>query len=484
MIRFKTIIKAPLYSLVVFGISLLPSLFVSIVYKEWEIASVYLKLSLFSVFSGLFFLKTISAKKPVFRLREGFIVVSFFWIFLCLLSAMPYLMTGYINDPVNAIFEAVSGITTTGSTTLSNFEILPKSILFWRSFTEWLGGLLIVTFAISFFPALCINTATLSSMSVMDPMYNKLYFRIDSTFKSVISVYLLFSAVSFILLLIGKMNPFDALLAMMAAVSTGGFSNYADGISHFGSLYIELVVASFSLLVCINFTLYRHIPKKRFREFFADRELQMFLMVIILATLSISLNLWAAGIYDNFFSSLRGSFFRVTGFLSASTGSESPVYPPFTHMVLIVLLLIGSSSRSAGSGIKAIRLIILFKLISRSVKRKLHPRMVQPIKVGDKTVSEDNINHVATFLYLYFILFMLGMFFVSFENIGLDNCFTVVASCISNCGQIFPVVTETISFKGFSSLSKIWLCITMLLGKLEIFAVLVIFLPSFWRSES
>ncbi|HHX14051.1 MAG TPA: hypothetical protein GX726_03735 [Clostridiales bacterium] len=487
MINPNTIIKSIGLCLMVFAGSLLPATAVSFLYGETTLALRFSQLAVVSLALGAFIRHQTARYNDPIRLREAFMIVTLFWILTGLLGALPYLLSGTVTSAADAVFESFSGFTTTGATIFPHPESLPKGLLFWRSFTEWFGGLLILLFAIVLFPALNINGSRLSATASGDPRLLKLSLKPDQSFRGLIMLYLIFSLICYVALLLCRLNPFDAWLATMSSISTGGFSNYTEGIRYFDSVAVECIVVLFTIVGCINFSLYFLLPKRQFKQFFSDRELRFFLLLLLAAVLLVSANLWLNQLYVSWPQALRYSFFEIIGFLttggSGTDVSHHIIWPTFSYVLLIILLLVGSCSNSAGSGIKVIRLIILAKLVARGIRKRLHPRVVQPIKLAGKPVPQDNITNIMTFAYVFVLVFMASAFILSFEPINLATVFAISAATINNAGTVASIITPESSFAGFSAFSKCYLCLVMLLGRLEIFPILLIFTPTFWRPD-
>ncbi|MDD2483509.1 MAG: potassium transporter TrkG [Eubacteriales bacterium] len=464
------------------GVSMLPSLFVSLIYGETQVALCFIKIIIPVVGIGLATSRLIQKKHHNLKIRESFVVVSCSWLMASLIGTLPYLMTGAIPGFVDAFFESTSGFTTTGATILYHIESLPKGILFWRSFSQWLGGMGILIFAISVLPALGISGQLMARIETPGPSLNKVAPRMADSAQILYLIYIIFTFVETVLLDMGGMNLFDALIASFGSVSAGGLSNYSDGILHFNSVFIEMVVGFFTLLVCINFTLYYTLMQRNWKDFFADRELRAFLLILASAIFLVFGNLYFTGNYGSVLECLRFAVFQVTSFLT-TTGhynTDFNQWPSFSKMILFMLMMIGSCAASTGGGIKVIRVLILYKQLHRGFYRRLHPRAIMPIKVQGKPISPERLTGVMSFLYVYVFIFFLSSFLLSFENLDLVTTFTATASILNNVGTGFELIGPGGLFHVFSDPSKIYMCFLMMMGRLELFTILVIFTPSFW----
>ncbi|NLY71759.1 MAG: TrkH family potassium uptake protein, partial [Clostridiales bacterium] len=456
----------------------------SLIYNEQSVAIAFIKLIIPTILIGIYIIRKIDVKRTKLKIREGFLVVALTWLIASILGAFPYIMTGLIDNFINAFFESTSGFTTTGATLLSNVEILPKGLLFWRSFSQWLGAMGILIFAVSLLPALGISGQRMAKAETPGPTLNKIVPRMSDSAKILYLIYIIFTVLAFLLFL-RKVNIFDAILLTFSSVASGGLINYNDGIAHFDSIYIESIVIIFTLLVCVNFTLYYNIVRGNLREFFSDRELRTFIGILITAIILITANLWLTDTYDTLSESIRYSIFQSSSFIT-TTGHFSTDFnqwPSFSKMILFLLMLIGACSSSTGGGIKVIRIIILFKLIQRGFNKKLHPRAVIPIKLQDRPVPIESVTGITSFLYLYIFIFSLSTVVLSFENIDLLTIFSTVAAILNNVGTGLDIIGPMGSFDGFSAFSKLYLSILMLVGRLELFTIVILFTPSFWNPD-
>ncbi len=484
-LNIRIIAKILSFVILLLGIGMLPSLLICLLYREFTTAMAFLKIIIALLFIGWFVAARVKNESAKLRMREGVLVVALSWLFASLVGSVPYLLTGTIDGFVNAFFESTSGFTTTGATVISDVENLPKGILFWRSFCQWIGGMGILIFAVSILPALGISGQRIARAETTGPSLNKVVPRMSDSAKILYSIYIAFTLFAVTLLLIGGLNPFDAFIAAFGSVASGGLSNYNMGIAHFNSSYVECVAAFFTILACVNFTLYYSFIRGKWHNFFADRELRAFLLILCGGVVMITANLWLAGSYSSFTESLRFGFFQTSAFLT-TTGHFSAdfnLWPAFSKMVLFLLMLIGGCSSSTGGGIKVIRIVILFKLIQRGFSVRLHPRAVVPLKIQGKAVSTEVMTGVMSFLYLYVLIFLLSSLILSFENLDLLTTFTATAAVLNNVGTGLELVGPTGTFALFSGFSKIYLCFLMLMGRLELFTIILLFTPSFWNPD-
>lgn len=481
----RAIVKLLGFVLILLGASMLPSLLVALLYQEYSSAQAFATILFPAGLVGLLIHRGIRPKSLRIRVREGFVIVSSTWVLASILGALPFLLTGSIHGIINALFESTSAFTTTGASVIRDVQSLPKSILFWRSFSQWVGGIGILIFAISLLPALGISGQHVAKAETSGPSLNKMAPKMSDSAKLLYVIYFGFTLLATVMLLFGGLDLFDALIAAFGSVAVGGLSNYNLGIAHFQSIYVETVVSFFTILVSLNFTLYYMAIRKKWRDFISDHEFRLFLAILAGAFALVTLNLWLTGTYEAFPQAVRHGFFQVTAFLT-TTGhysSNFDLWPSFSKMVLFLLMMVGACSSSVGGGIKVIRVLVLMKLIHRGAYRRLHPRAVVPIKINEKVLPTESMAGIMSFLYLYIVVFVVSVLVLSLENLDLMSTLTATASILNNVGTGFDLFGPTGSFDVFSGFSKIYLCFLMLMGRLELFTVLLLFTPSFWNPD-
>jgi len=485
VLNYKAIIKLSGIIIVMLAALMLPSLLVSYLYRE-EVAVrafLYTVLPMFSV--GGIILAFVKADFSHLRIRDGFFIVALCWTLGSALGAIPFVISGYIPNPINAFFETVSGFTTTGSTILTDIEVLPKGLLFWRSFTHWIGGMGILVFAIALLPMLGISGSRIAKAETTGPTFGKLTPKLTESAKILYLIYVGMTITEVILLLLGDMNLYDSLIHTFGSVGTGGFSNYNASVAHFDSLYIEIVVTVFMLLAGTNFTLYYYALRRHWREFFSDSEFRFYLLIFGCSVFLIALNLMFSDTYESAGESLRHSVFQsaaimtTTGFASA----DFDLWPTFSKMILLILMFVGGCSSSTGGSMKVIRILLIFKFIKRGIAMRLHPRAVISIKIKDKPVPPDTVSAVANFVFLYFGLFFVGTLLLSLENFDLITTASAAAACIGNIGPGFNQIGPVLNYDLFSDASTFLLAVLMLIGRLELFTIILLFTRQFWNPD-
>jgi len=481
----KAILRILCALMIILGVAMIPSVGLAVYYKEQSTIPAFLAAIIPLMAAGIWGVIKVRPESNKLRTREGFLIVSLTWIFASLVGTVPYLVTGILPSFADAFFESTAGFTTTGATIIADVEILPRSILFWRSFTQWLGGMGILVFAISILPRLGISGVHILKAETSAPMMKKMASRVADSAKILYIMYIIFTLAAIVLYRAGGMGFFDSAIASFANVATGGLSNYNDGLMHFGSVYVEVISAVFAVLVAINFSLYHNLTRGQIREFLKDQELRTFFFILIAAILIISVDLWMTQTYSTFEESLRYGGFQAASFLT-TTGHFSTdfgAWPAFSQMILFVLMLIGACSSSTGCGIKVIRVIILFKIIRKSFYKMIHPRAIRPTKLNGRVVPQDVITNIASYFYLYISIVVLSIFIISFENFDLLTTVSSVVACLNNIGTGFGLVGPTGNFSIFSDFSKFYLSFLMIVGRLELFTVILLFFPGFWNPD-
>lgn len=416
-------------------------------------------------------------------LREGFAVVSLGWAFFALFGALPYIFSGAIPSPLDAVFETMSGFTTTGSTILTDIEALPPSILFWRAMTHWLGGMGIIVLSLAILPMLGVGGMQLFKAEVPGPTTDRLKPRIQDTAKLLWGVYLLLTALETLLLMLGGMTFFDAICHAFATLATGGFSTRNASIAAYDSAYIDWVVALFMFLAGINFTLHLQALRGRLHDFYRNEEMRFYTAITMITIGLILLFNQLSGTYSNLFDNLRYSAFQVISILT-TTGfgtADYELWPVITQYLLVILMFIGGCAGSTGGGMKVARVLLLLKHAQVQMFRLIHPRAVRLVKLGRRPVDNEVLSGVLGFFALYIGVFLLGSLLLAACGMDLVSGGAAVVACLSNIGPGLGSVGPTDNFAHVPGFGKAVLILCMLMGRLELLTVLVLLFPSFWR---
>ena len=416
------------------------------------------------------------------RAREGFAVVALGWILVSFFGCLPFRLHGCISKLVDAYFETVSGFTTTGATLLTDVEVLPKGLLFWRSFSHWVGGMGVLVLSLALLPKMGARSIHLMRAESPGPAVDKLVPRVGNNAKILYYLYISLTAVMLVCLLLTGMNLYDALIHTFGAAGTGGFSNYNASVGAFDSPAAEIIIGVFMALFGVNFSIYYYILRRNWGAVKHNSELWTYLAIMLVSSVVIAANILP--MYGhNFFTSLRYSFFQVSSIMT-TTGyatADFDLWPQLSRTLLTALMLVGASAGSTGGGLKVVRMQLLVKSGIREIRHTVHPKSVNTIKMDGRTVSDSVLNGVQSFFFMYILVLIVSVLLISFDGYDLETNLTAVLSALSNIGPGFNLVGPTRNFSIFSDFSTFVLSMDMLIGRLEIFPMLMLAAPSAWR---
>ena len=416
------------------------------------------------------------------RAREGFAVVALGWILVSFFGCLPFRLHGCIPKLVDAYFETVSGFTTTGATILTDVEVLPKGLLFWRSFSHWVGGMGVLVLSLALLPKMGARSIHLMRAESPGPAVDKLVPRVGNNAKILYYLYISLTAVMLVCLLLTGMNLYDALIHTFGAAGTGGFSNYNASVGAFDSPAAEIIIGVFMALFGVNFSIYYYILRRNWGAVKHNSELWTYLAMMLVSSVVIAVNILP--MYGhNFFTSLRYSFFQVSSIMT-TTGyatADFDLWPQLSRTLLTALMLVGASAGSTGGGLKVVRMQLLVKSGIREIRHTVHPKSVNTIKMDGRTVSDSVLNGVQSFFFMYILVLIVSVLLISFDGYDLETNLTAVLSALSNIGPGFNLVGPTRNFSIFSDFSTFVLSMDMLIGRLEIFPMLMLAAPSAWR---
>jgi trk system potassium uptake protein TrkH len=480
--HFRIIARFIALLILFLGISMAAPLVASFVFRDGSSRALLLSMLVTSLTGLIFFVCTKEQQELQLTNRDGAIIVTLGWIMAGLFGALPYLLSGSIHDFTGAYFESISGFTTTGASILNNIEGLPEGILLWRSQTQWLGGMGIIVLSIAVLPFLGIGGMQLYKAEVPSPVVDKLKPRISETAKTLWKVYLLITAIEVALLLAGGMPLFDAICHAFCTMPTGGFSTKNASIAHYNSPYFDTVFIIFMLLAGINFSLHFRLLKGERNIFGKDPECRTFLILVVVFTLIVTLNIYA-NVYSSLSKAFRDAAFQVSSIIT-TTGFVSADYekwPALSQMILLICMFIGGMAGSTGGGMKIMRIILLVRHGYQEVFRIIHPRAVTAIKLGGKPVSQDVLNSIWGFFILYISLFLAASLIMASLGLDMTTAFSSVAASIVNIGPGLGMVGPVDNYLGIPLVGKWVLVFCMLLGRLEIYTVIVLLTPEYWR---
>lgn len=419
------------------------------------------------------------------RAKEGFVIVALVWIVISLFASFPFIIGGYIPNFFDAFFEATSGFTTTGATILNDIEALPKSILFWRSFTHWIGGMGVLVFILALIPS--DNGAMhIFKAESPGPSVGKFVSKLKHTARILYSIYIVLTIIQIIALLIAGMGLYDSVVHTMATAGTGGFSVKQAGISYYNSVAIEVIITVFMFIFSVNFNVFYLILCGQVVKAIKSEEFLTYFIIVLFAIIAISVNLLS--VYNDFWVALRYSAFQVVS-ISSTTGfttANFSTWPIFSQIILLFLMMVGACGGSTGGGIKVSRLLILGKSSYANLKTLTSPRQVLTIRLENEKLSNEVVNNVKTYIIFWAVIAFLVTLIISIDNFYGADFFTHLSAsltCIGNVGPGFNGVGPTSNFANYSWFSKLVLSFEMLIGRLEIFPMFILFSPRVWKGK-
>ncbi|MBU3948392.1 MAG: TrkH family potassium uptake protein [Proteobacteria bacterium] len=480
------------YKLVLKIISILTLIITFFLIFPAAVALYYKEINEFKIFlliiGGLLLISSISyfflkpEKQESLSARDGFLLVTLSWLSASFVGALPFYFTGSIPAFTNAFFETMSGFTTTGASILTNIESLPKSLLFWRSLTHWLGGMGIVVLTVAILPILGIGGLQLIKAEAPGPSVDKISPRIKETAKILWYIYLGLTITQTLLLMLGGMNLFDAVTHTFGTLATGGFSPKNTSVGYYNSAYIDGVITIFMIIAGANFILHYRVLTGRYKVLFWDTEFRVYLTIFILAVVIITFNLYGT-YYDSIGNSIRHASFQAASILT-TTGYATVDYekwPFLAQAILFFLMFIGGCSGSTGGGIKVIRIYSLLKQAYNEMKYLLHPRAIFILKINRKTIKKDIMYAISGFFFLYIFMILITTLVVASSNQDVLTSVTTALATVGNIGPGLGNVGPAEHYAFYPAYVKWVLCFAMLAGRLELYTIFILFTPAFWR---
>ncbi len=414
--------------------------------------------------------------------KEGFLIVATGWFLAAAFGSLPYMLQGVLPQFGNAFFESMSGFTTTGATVITNIGELPHGLLFWRSMTQWLGGMGIIVLSIAILPLLGVGGMQLYKAELPSPVKDKLTPRVAETARTLWIVYIIISIIEFIMLLTGGMDVFNALCHTFTTMATGGFSTSDASIAHFNSAYIDGIITFFMLVAGINFTIHYSLITGNFKTVFQNSELRLYLGIILTAVVIITISLkqnvfYETGEYLRYVSFQVVSILTTTGFTTANFDN----WPSLSKIILLILMFIGGSAGSTGGGIKCLRILLIFKYIYKELYRLVHPHAVTAVKLGKRIVYPETMASIWGFFMLYLVMAVAASIILTMLGLDMMTAFSSVVATIGNVGPGFGSVNPSATYSEIPYLGKWILSFCMLAGRLEIYTVIILLIPEFWK---
>ena len=467
--------------LVIEALAMVPATLLALLYGDGDFLAMLESVALPLVI-GLPLWRLIKPVDRNLRAREGFAVVALAWILLSVFGAMPFMLSGMLPNFTDALFEAASGFTTTGATVLTDFDTPRHGVMFWRSFTHWIGGMGVLVLTLALLPQMSGRTSHLVRAESPGPTLSKIMPRVGDTAKLLYVIYGVLTFVEFCLLWLAGMNPYDAIIHAMGTAGTGGFSNYGASVGAFGSPAIEWIITFFMVLFGVNFAMIYKLLTGSWREAARSEELRWYLGIFL--TVALAITLLVLPRYNGFGEALRYAFFQVASIIS-TTGyatADFNLWPVAARMLLLVIMFFGSCAGSTAGGMKVCRVVMMFKQSLREVRHVFAPRKVHAVCFEGKAVDAPVLRQVAVFAFVYVALVLCGALLISFEGrYDLETNLTAALTCVSNVGPGFGAVGPAGNFAGYGPFAKLVLSLLMLAGRLELFPILALFHPAIWR---
>ncbi|MGI6768440.1 MAG: TrkH family potassium uptake protein [Bacilli bacterium] len=459
---------------------LLLPLIISFANKENIYLAYLIPIILLTILS--FLLKIKKPQNKQIYIREGFIITALSWLLLSLFGSLPFIISKEIPYFFDAFFETVSGFTTTGSSILNNVEEMSTSLVFWRSLTQWIGGMGILVFALAILPSTDARSMYIIKAESPGPQVGKLVSRVRFTARILYGIYIGLTLILFILLSF-KMPVFDSLCHALSTASTGGFGIKNTSIAFYDSFYIEIVISIFMILFGINFNIFYLILIGHLKEALKSEELRVYFSIVIIATILIAFNLINSGTYNSVGTAFRYSFFQTSSIITTTGFSTADfnLWPSFSKWILVLLMFSGGMAGSTAGGIKISRIVIQTKIILKEIKYSINPRRVTTLTFENKPLEPGVIKGASSFILVYMLLLFGGVLLISLDGKDLLTNFTASLSCLSNIGPGLEIIGPLGNYSSFSNFSKLILSILMLAGRLEIFPILILFSPNTWK---
>lgn len=455
---------------------------VSLYYKEHLVALAFLYALVITGLIGLA-LSSLRVQASRLRIRDALLVVTLGWIFVAFFGALPFIFSGSVPNLVDAFFEAVSGFTTTGATVIQDVEILPKGIMFWRALAQWLGGMGILVLTLAILPRLGMAGFQVFRAESPGPHPEKFTPRLAATGKILYTLYVTFTLVQTLMMRAAGLPWFESVLVAFGTWGTGGIGIHNDSLIRYSTngLLINFITLGM-VLSGVNFSLYHEILKRRWKQVTSNSELRWYLGIVVVCGLAVAVNLYGT-VYTSLGETIKQAFFQVSSVLTTTgfASADLNLWPPFSKGILFALMFVGGSAGSTSGSIKVIRFVVAAKVVKREISRTLHPQAMRPIIVNGRTMPLEVVQGVGSFYLLYFSVFVIGSLLISLEGLELISAMGTVAASLGNIGLGIAEIGPQGTFAFFSPVGKLFLAFLMLLGRLELFTLLVVLTPKFWR---
>lgn len=484
-LNYRTIIKILGVIILIVGVSMLPALLCAYLYDDMGDFRALLISIVITIGIGSMVCLFSKPTRAKFRVREGYIVVALCWVVASAFGSLPYLLSGFTETVIDGLFESVAGFTTTGCTVV-DLSNIPKSLLMWKAITHWLGGMGILVFVISILPALGVNGQIVVRAESPGPVMEKMAVRMSDSAKILYLMYFSFTVAEFILLnLSSTMTPFDALVNTLGSISTGGLFAHPEGLAFYDSLYVELVISIFTMLASVNFILYHYAINRKWSYIFGDVELRAFCIIILSSVAACTAGLYFLGNYATLGKALRDAFFQVVSVVTTSgyVTTDYTLWPTVCVTILFCLLFVGGCAASTSGSIKIVRVLVFFKLIWRGFYKRIHPRSVVAVKLGGEAVPAPVVSSISVFIFMYIGLFLFSCLVLSWQNLDIETTVGTAAGLLSNTGIALGEIGSSGNYEIYADPLKLYLCMLMIMGRLELVTIIILFTRNFWGKD-
>lgn len=478
--NYKLVLRVTGFALLVEGVTLLLPLLVSLIYREDPMPFLWTILILAVVGSALALLMK-NRKNPNLLPRDGFLTVGLIWTLFGVFGALPFWFSGRFGNYINCLFECISGFTTTGATILTAVEGVPYGLLFWRSFTNWLGGMGVLVLTAALLPSLGISSNFLIRAESPGPVKSKLVPRASQSSKILYTIYLVLTLIQAVILRIAGLPWYDSIVLSFSTAGTGGFSILNASVGGYGSPAVEIIVMVFLLLFSINFAMYFLMLTRRFKQVLKSDELRFFLTVVAVAIVAITVNI--APTFDRVGDAIRAAAFQVLSIISTAgfCTADYNLWPEFSKMILVTLTFIGGCAGSTSGAMKCSRILVLLRSARREIRTIIHPRSVSVVRLDGEPLPEQTVRTTQSYFIIYIFLIFCASIVVGIDNFSFGTTLTAVISCVGNIGPGLEAVGPMGNFSAFSDLSKLVLSFCMIIGRLEMFPILILFSRNAWK---
>ena len=477
--NYKLVLRVTGLALILEAACLLLPMLVSLIYRENPLPFLWSILILAAVGGAL---SLLLKKAPrTLQARDGFLTVGLIWTLFGAFGALPFWFSGLFGNYVNCFFECISGFTTTGSSILTAVEGLPYGLLFWRSFTNWLGGMGVLVLTAALLPSLGLSSNFLIRAESPGPVKSKLVPRASQSSKILYSIYLALTVIQIPLLRIAGLPWYDSIVAAFSTAGTGGFSILNTSIGGYNNPAVEIIITVFLILFSINCAMYFLLVTRRFRQILQSDELRFFLIVVVVSVAAITINI--APTFDTLGDAIRAAAFQVASIISTAGFAtvDFNLWPEFSKMLLVILMFVGACAGSTGGGMKCSRILVLLRSARREIRTIIHPRSVSVVRLDGEPLSEQTVKTTQSYFIIYMFLIFIAALVVGIDNFSFGTTLTAVISCVGNIGPGLEAVGPMGNFAAFSDLSKLVLSCCMILGRLEMFPVLGLFSRNAWK---